>query len=50
MQNAVNQNKQTRMIFLRYVISYLFSFGNYRGNGLVTQILLYSTISCFLAK
>ena len=50
MQNVANQNKQTRYVFLRYVISYLFGFGNYRGNGLVTEILLYLAISCFLAK
>lgn len=50
MQNAVNQNKQTRAVFLRYAASYLFWFGNYRGNGLVTQILLYLAISCFLIK
>ena len=50
MQNIVSQNKQTRTVFLRSVMSYLFRFGNYRGNGLVTEILLYFTISCFLAK
>lgn len=50
MQNAVNQNKQTRIAPLRSAASYLFRFGNYRGNGLVTQILLYLAISCFLTK
>lgn len=50
MQNTVNQDKRTRTVFLRYVRSYLFESGNYRGNGLVTQILLYFTISCFLAN
>lgn len=50
MQNTVNQYKQTRTTLLRSATSYLFRFGNYYGNGLVTQILLYSTISCFLAK
>lgn len=50
MQNTVNQNKQTRAVFLQSTTSYLFRFGNYRGNGLVTQILLYLAISCFLTK
>lgn len=50
MQNAVNQNKQTRIAPLRSAASYLFRFGNYRGNGLATQILLYLAISCFLTK
>lgn len=50
MQNTMNQNKQTRTVFLRSVVSYLFRFGNYRVNGLVTEILLYLAISCFLAK
>ncbi len=50
MQNAVNQNKQTRIAPLRSAASYLFRFGNYRGNGLVTQILRYLAISCFLTK
>lgn len=36
MQNAVNQNKQIQSILLRSAMSYLFAFGNYRGNGLVT--------------
>ena len=50
MQNIVNQNKQTRTIFLRSTASYLFWFGNYRGNGLVTEILLYLAVPCFLTK
>ena len=50
MQNTVNQNKQTRIILLQSTASYLFRFGNYCGNGLVTEILLYLAISCFLTK
>ena len=50
MQNAVNQNIRTLTIFLQSTTSYLFRFGNYRGNGLVTEILLYLAISCFLTK
>jgi hypothetical protein len=50
MQNIVNQNIRTLTIFLQSTTSYLFRFGNYRGNGLVTEILLYFTISCFLTK
>ncbi|MFT4221897.1 tyrosine-type recombinase/integrase [Dysgonomonas sp.] len=46
----MNQNKRTLAVFLRYATGYLFRFGNYHGNGLVAQILLYFTISCFLAK
>lgn len=50
MQNTVNQNKITRTVFLRSATSYLLRFGNYRGNGLVTQILQYLAISCFLTN
>lgn len=50
MQNAVNQNTRTLTIFLQSTTSYLFRFGNYRGNGLVTQILLYLAVSRFFVK
>lgn len=50
MQNSVNQNKQTQMILLQSATSYLFYLGNFLGNGLVTEILLYFVCFCFLTK
>lgn len=50
MQNAVNQSIRILTILLQSTTSYLFRFGNYRGNGLVTQILLYLAVSRFFVK
>ncbi len=41
MQNVVNQNITIRIGFLQTASGYLSGFGNYPGNGLVTQILQY---------
>jgi hypothetical protein len=49
MQNAVNQNKRNGLdFFYLHPVTYLRS-GNNPANGLVTEILQYFTISCFLA-
>ena len=50
MQNAVNQRKRNGLNFLYlHRITYMCS-GNNPANGLVTEILQYFTIFCFLAK
>lgn len=50
MQNSVNQNKQTQMELLQSAYGYLFDLGNFQGNGLVTERLLYFTVLSFLVK
>lgn len=50
MQNGVDQYIINEVnCFVSYSVTCL-PFGNYPANGLVTEILLYFTLSCFQSK